>query len=186
MYGFDKKTCPVLKKCRREAVFAPMKIFSMILLALFAAGGFYVMKNSIVILWNIAGGIFGVVGIFCFAWQIFYVSRGMAETASYLKSLSDEEYGKLCSQIYLTESSSEPAYFLDGFFFAPSSPIVAAYDEITDCKIRDIRTNGVHSGYRVIISLRGKKREINLSGYQKFDPGFFQSELENRIIQIRH
>ena len=185
MYGFDKKNCPVLKKCRREAAFAPMKIFALILLALFAVGGFYVMKNSIVILWNIAGGIFGVVGIFCFAWQIFYVSRGMAETASYLKSLSDEDYGKLCSQMYLTEYSSEPAYFLDGFFFAPSSPIVAAYDEITGCQIRDIRTNGVHSGYRVIISLREKKREINLSGYQKFDPVFFQSELENKINSIK-
>ena len=35
---FDKKTCPILKKCRQETFFSAMKILEMIVLLLFTAG----------------------------------------------------------------------------------------------------------------------------------------------------
>lgn len=180
-----RKTCPILKKCRKEAFFAPMAILAMVLLALFAVYGFYAAKISILMRGRIFGAVFGVLCIFLMAFNIVYRSIGLRETAKYLESLSPEAYEKLASQMYITESDHLPVYLLDEYLFAPSAPIVAEYSEITDCKIMEMRTNGAHSGYRIKLYFRGIKREINLNGFQKFDPVAFKNELNEKIITTK-
>ena len=182
---YDRKTCPVLKKCRYEALFAPMKILAMVFLALLAVGSFYACKISILMRGRIFGAVFGVLCLILIVFNIVYRSIGLRETAKYLGSLSPGHYEKLVSQMYITESVSLPVYFLDEYFLALSAPIVAEYSEITDCKILDMRTNGAHSGYKIKLFFRGIKREINLSGYQKFDPIAFKNELDEKIITAK-
>lgn len=184
MNDFDSKTCPILKKCRREAFFSRMKISEMIVLILTAAGFLYVAVKTEEIIWRIGGIVIIAVCVFLFFQLNFCKLRGMRETAEYLKTLSDEEYSRLVSQVESGTRFIKPVYLLDGWIFAPSAPILARYEEITGTEVVTRYYNGVKNSYTVKFQFRGIKREITMNLFVGFDPETFKAELDQKMQEV--
>lgn len=180
MNDFDRKNCPILKKCRHEAFFSPMKIMEMALLLLFGAGSLYVAIKTEEIIWRIGAVVMIAVCAAMFFWLNFYKFRGMHETAAYLAALSDTDRSDLVSQIQHT-AVIKPVCLLDGWIFAPSVPILARYEEITGAEVVTRYYNGVKNSYTVILQFRGIKREITMNLFVGFDPEVFKTELESKM-----
>lgn len=178
---FNSKTCPILKKCRKEAFFSSYRIMELIVILLFIAGGLFVIIKTEDMIWRIGFIVITAVCIFLFVRLNIYKIIGMKETAEYLKMLPDEDYNQLLSQLYYVTSMSKPIYLLDGWMISPSVPMLAGYKEISGVEVVTQYYNGAINGYTVKFRFRGVKREVTMNRFMGFDPQMFKAELELKL-----
>ena len=178
---YDRKNCPVLKKCRHEAFFSFMKITEMIILLLMTVGFLYVAVKTKDMIWRIGSVVITATGVIMFFWLNFCKLRGLSETAKYLETLSNEDYSSLALQAGSGAGKNTPVCFLDGWLFAPSAPILTRYEDITDVEVVVQYYNGVKNSYKVQVRFRGIKREIIMNRLSGFDPEIFKAELDQKM-----
>ena len=178
---YDRKNCPVLKKCRHEAFFSFMKITEMIILLLMTVGFLYVAVKTKDMLWRIGASAITATGVILFFRLNFCRLRGLSETAKYLETLSHEDHSSLVLQVESGAGQNTPIYLLDGWLFAPSAPILTRYEDITDVEVVVQYYNGVKNSYKVQIQFRGMKREIIMNRLSGFDPENFKAELDIKM-----
>ena len=178
---FDKKTCPVLKKCRHEAFFSKTSITGTVIILVLIAVCLIAAVIIAIMTEDVAYLIAAVIGILVLLGMLLKINfgklRGLSETAKYLGSLSYEDYSSLVSQVENIESV-DTFCLLDGWFFAPSAPILTAYKDLTRVELQTMYYHGRTMGYTLKLRFRKKKREFSPA---PFDTGAFRKELDQKM-----
>ncbi len=184
---FDKRTrsCPILKLCRKKALFNVEAIFS----SLFYASILFVCVVGFIIelrekFRGIVSLVFGLLLIaflaYKFVGDIYSRIRGLKEVAEEIGYLTDEEYEGLLSEFEKAAPYSKSIYYFSRWLFSPKVPMLMEYTDITSFKTRTVCQKRTPVGYEAIVNSYGTSRIIKLSLKQENEFLRFVSELKER------
>lgn len=180
---FSEKDCPILQRCRKASLFSGAIYGEAAAIIFLTAGSLFVAIKTEDMIWRIGGIVMIAVCVGTYGWLLFNRLRGLKETAAYLGSLPDSEYGRLRAQFESVSAYPKAVYLLDGWLFIPAAPMLASYKDIGGVHCTVMYYMGAVNSYKLSLVIRGKKREytMNRIAADNFDPVIFRSELAEKM-----